>query len=78
MTDNTRLLDFPDAPAGSYVCEEGWLIVGDEAWTAEEWRASARRPHSTTGGRPRLYDDYAHHRMRQRKLRSYYAHRGAA
>ena len=28
---------FPKAPPGSYVCEEGWLIVGDEAWTEEQW-----------------------------------------
>lgn len=28
---------FPDAPPGSYVSEEGWLITGQEAWTAEEW-----------------------------------------
>ena len=29
---------FPNAPPESYVSEEGWLIVGDEAWTSEEWR----------------------------------------
>lgn len=28
---------FPGAPPGSYVSDEGWLIVGEEAWTAEEW-----------------------------------------
>lgn len=28
---------FPDAPENSYVTPEGWLIVGDEAWTEEEW-----------------------------------------
>jgi hypothetical protein len=33
----TRLKDFPNAPAGSWVCSEGWLIVGDEAWTVAEW-----------------------------------------
>jgi hypothetical protein len=32
------LSDFPDAPDGSYVCDEGWLIINDEAWTEEEWR----------------------------------------
>lgn len=30
---------FPDAPDGSYICEEGWLVVDDEAWTEDEWRA---------------------------------------
>lgn len=28
---------FPGAPEGSYISEEGWLIVGDEAWTEREW-----------------------------------------
>lgn len=32
--DTTR---FRNAPPGSYVSEEGWLIIDDEAWTAEEW-----------------------------------------
>lgn len=43
---------FPGAPAGSYVSDEGWLIVGDQAWTVEEWRQTSlggRRP----PGRPR-------------------------
>lgn len=30
-------LTFRDAPPGSYISEEGWLIVGQEAWTLEEW-----------------------------------------
>lgn len=34
---------FRDAPPGSYVCEEGWLIVGDEAWTVEEWNTTLSR-----------------------------------
>lgn len=33
----TTLRDFPGAPPGATVCEEGWLIVGDEAWTVHEW-----------------------------------------
>lgn len=40
--------DFPGAPPGSYVCEEGWLIVGDEAWTPQEW-ASGWFPHPRSG-----------------------------
>jgi hypothetical protein len=36
---------FPGAPKGAYVCEEGWLIVGDEAWTEAEW--STRHGRST-------------------------------
>jgi hypothetical protein len=58
----TRLSDFTDAPLGAYVCEEGWLVVGDEAWTFEEWlyaeecrNYAFRRPKSTTNGRPRIY-----------------------
>jgi hypothetical protein len=34
MTDHR----FPGAPDGSYVSEEGWLVVDDEAWTEHEWR----------------------------------------
>ena len=30
---------FPNAPEDSYVCEEGWLVIDDEAWTEEEWAA---------------------------------------
>ena len=37
----TTLTDFPNAPSGSWICEEGWLIIGDEAWTADEWRHMA-------------------------------------
>lgn len=40
---------FPGAPPGSYVSDEGWLIVGDEAWTLDEWthqRAQAARASS--------------------------------
>ena len=47
---------FPDAPPGSYVCEEGWLIVGDEAWTEYEWNVYVdARPRSIGRGRPRQY-----------------------
>lgn len=31
--------DFPGAPPSAHVCEEGWLILGEEAWTVEEWRS---------------------------------------
>ncbi len=37
MTDRR----FPEAPPGSYVSEEGWLVVGDEAWTEDEWRGGS-------------------------------------
>jgi hypothetical protein len=36
----TVLADFPGAPPGSYVCEEGWLIIGDQAWTLTEWNTA--------------------------------------
>jgi hypothetical protein len=53
------LARFPNAPEGAYVCEEGWLIIDDEAWTEEEW---APKP----GGRPVTYDDERHRRDRER------------
>ena len=31
------LSDFPEAPEGAWISKEGWLIVGEEAWTLEEW-----------------------------------------
>ena len=33
---------FRNAPPDSYVSEEGWLIVGDEAWLPEEWTGKRR------------------------------------
>jgi hypothetical protein len=34
---------FPHAPPGSYVSDEGWLIVGGQAWTREEWATRASK-----------------------------------
>lgn len=31
------LAAFPGAPPWAYVSGEGWLIIGSEAWTLEEW-----------------------------------------
>lgn len=28
---------FPGAPPGAVISEEGWLLIDDEAWTAEDW-----------------------------------------
>ena len=62
---------FPGAPYGSYVNEDGWLIVGDEAWTEREWRA--RSGGVTLGrvqiGRPVQYDDEAHRKDREKRRR---------
>lgn len=33
---------FPNAPLDSWVSDEGWLIIGDEAWTEEEWQRRER------------------------------------
>lgn len=38
-----NLRDFPDAPPGSYVSDEGWLVIEDEAWTYEEWHTEIGR-----------------------------------
>jgi hypothetical protein len=46
-----RLLDFPGAPANAFVSDEGWLLIGQEAWTVQEWRGRA-----TSGKRPRTAD----------------------
>ena len=46
-------MTFRDAPPGSYVSEEGWLIVGDEAWTLQEWDDN---PYSRPRSIPRSYD----------------------
>jgi hypothetical protein len=35
-------MTFHDAPLGSYVSEEGWLITEDEAWTLAEWREKSK------------------------------------
>jgi hypothetical protein len=29
---------YPGAPGDATISEEGWLIIGDEAWTEAEWR----------------------------------------
>lgn len=34
------LRDFPGAPEGAFISDEGWLVLGQEAWTVEEWRAT--------------------------------------
>ena len=40
----TRLHDlFPGAPEGAALTEEGWLVIGDEAWTEEDWRIAIKR-----------------------------------
>lgn len=50
---------FPQMPAGSYVCEEGWLIVGEEAWTLHEWlcRLGLRSEEDRSKYRPRGYTE---------------------
>jgi hypothetical protein len=55
-----RAPHFPDAPAGSYVCEEGWLVINDQAWTEAEWSVEhqfrnrpSRRIRGRLVGRPR-------------------------
>lgn len=35
---STTLADYPDAPSGALISAEGWLVVGEEAWTPQEWR----------------------------------------
>ena len=74
----TTRRDFPGAPQGSYVSEEGWLIVGDEAWTAHEWSTRPGGVGLGLGtGRPIAYDDERHRRQREQK-RLYYARKRAA
>lgn len=47
MSVTPRLLDFPDAPRGAWVSDEGWLVLGNEAWTLQEWLAQpSHRPRS--------------------------------
>ena len=55
----TRDVTFPDAPADSYVSEEGWLICGEEAWTLHEWMAYPNRRPGYIGvpQRARRYDN---------------------
>jgi hypothetical protein len=33
----SRIEGFPGAPDDAYLSEEGWLIIGDEAWTRSDW-----------------------------------------
>ena len=56
---------FPEAPPDAWISEEGWLIVGDEAWTVDEWRARSR----WITGRKVKYNDEKHVRDRERKRR---------
>lgn len=59
---------FPGAPPSSYVCEEGWLIIRDQAWTEAEWRNRHRRLRRAGQiGRPVRYDDERHRLDRERK-----------
>lgn len=53
------LANFPDAPDDAWLSDEGWLCVGDEAWTAEEWRTQ-------TMWRP---NEKAEHNRRRAKMR---------
>lgn len=41
MARRVTLADFPGAPANGYVSREGWLVCGDQAWTRDEWAATA-------------------------------------
>ena len=66
MPQRMTLADYPGVPEGAYVCEEGWLCIGEEAWTWHEWRAHMY------GGRPVQYHD-AHHIRKRIQKREYYA-----
>lgn len=66
MTHDER---FPGAPPESYVCEEGWLVCGEQAWTEREW--SIRGSLSLTGqpiGRPPKYRTAAERAEATRRL----------
>lgn len=75
---------FPDAPPGSYVTEQGWLVVGDQAWTAEEWNSAIGldyRRRFATGKRqvPRRYaTDAEREAAKQRSRRAYRERQKAA
>ena len=72
----TRSL-YPDAPAGSWISEEGWLVIGEEAWTSSEWASRvSTRPTAVVSGRPVRYDDDRHRKAREKKRR-YYARKRA-
>ena len=74
------LADYPGAPEGAYVCDEGWLCIGDQSWTIKEWlaadksdrRRDSRHQEGRGGrtGRPTQYDDARHIRDRIRKRKS--------
>ena len=58
--------DFYAAPVDSYVSDDGWLIVADEAWTLQEWTREHRPVHRGpyTLLAPRVIDEIVacHHR----------------
>lgn len=71
--------DFPGAPIGSYVCEEGWLVVGDQAWTVEEWLSPLsihRGGRMGRNGRPLKYENETDRAEAKRRFdREYYRRR---
>lgn len=49
------IADFPQAPRGAYVTPEGWLVIGEQAWTVDEWRIQRgwyRAPRKPASRRP--------------------------
>jgi hypothetical protein len=44
---------FPGAPASAYVCEEGWLVIGQQAWTETEWNGEQGNAYRSEQARQR-------------------------
>lgn len=67
---------FPGAPVGATYSEEGWLVIGDEAWTEHEWRLLTAAGRRTVTGDVAVVGESLEdasrrwHRIRRRKTRA--------
>ena len=64
-------MKFPGAPADATYTDEGWLCIGDEAWTEHEWSLlSPLQRRAVTGDAPLDDETERDRKLRQARIRS--------
>lgn len=61
---------FPDAPFYAEFTEDGWMVIGDECWTPDEWaRLTVLQRRKVTGDVPLLDETEEQAKKRQKRVR---------
>lgn len=72
---------FPGAPKDATYTDEGWLILEDEAWTAEQWALLTPQQRRTETGDVPIIDETAeqeHRRLNRERSRARRRHAAGA